>query len=74
MYKCIFCNKEFDSKQKLGGHVTHCIKNPNYEENMNILVKAREYKNILVGIKTKECVYCGKKIGNSGCLVLHERR
>ena len=33
MVKCKYCGKEFDNPQKLGGHVTHCKMNPNYEKN-----------------------------------------
>lgn len=28
---CNFCKKEFKSGQKLGSHITSCVKNPNYE-------------------------------------------
>ena len=34
IYKCKYCNKEFDSKYKLAGHSTRCKMNPNYEENI----------------------------------------
>ena len=33
MVKCKYCGKEFDNPQKLGGHVTHCKMNPNYDKN-----------------------------------------
>ena len=47
MFKCKYCNKEFNTKQQLSGHVSHCTLNPNYENNMNILEKARKYKKYM---------------------------
>lgn len=66
-YKCKYCGKEFDSKQSLAGHSSHCKLNPNYESNLKILEKARSkvkirktsceftHKNELC-----ECHYCGR--------------
>ena len=34
IYKCKYCNKEFDNPYKLGGHVNRCKLNPNYKENI----------------------------------------
>lgn len=32
MHKCKYCKKEYDSGHKLGGHVTNCKMQPNYEK------------------------------------------
>ena len=72
MYKCKYCGQEFDTKQKLGGHVTSCKKNPNY----SIFIKNLELARNKKGSKGNEifiCKYCGKEIGNAGCLKLHEK-
>lgn len=70
MFKCKYCGKEFETKQQLGGHVTRCKLNPNYQNNLHQLENARKHIN-------KEnhhlhCQYCGKEIANQGCLKLHE--
>ena len=75
MFKCKYCGKEFESKQKLGGHVTTCKLNPNYLKNKENIIIAR--KHITYNYNTSEkyfCRYCNKEIGNKGCLVLHEKR
>ena len=43
---CNFCGKEFQSNQELGGHVSRCQKNPNYERNKESIKKAK-IKNIV---------------------------
>lgn len=50
MYKCKYCDKEFDTKQKLGGHVSRCTKNPNIIQSVS---KKQIYKII--------CQKCGKE-------------
>ena len=70
MFKCKYCEKEFETKQKLGGHVTRCKLNPNYQNNLQQLENARKHIN-----KENQhllCQYCGKEIANQGCLKLHE--
>jgi len=69
--KCKYCGKEFDNKQKLGGHIIHCEKNPNFENSKKQLELAR--KNIKFINKHLHCQYCGKEIANNGCLVIHEK-
>lgn len=49
MYRCKYCGKEYENKYQLGGHVTHCIKNPN-----------RIQYNKLVYDYTITCKNCGK--------------
>lgn len=75
LYKCKYCDKEFESKQKLGGHTTYCDKNPNKDNNMLSLNIVRShidyYRNTHL---TCYCQYCNKEIGNKGCLTLHEKR
>jgi hypothetical protein len=72
MFICKYCNKEFETKEKLGGHVSFCNCNPNYKENLLKLANSRKnihyYEN-----KHLHCKYCDKEISNAGCLVLHER-
>ncbi len=70
MFKCKYCGKEFETKQQLGGHVTRCKLNPNYQNNLHQLENARKHIN-----KENQhlyCQYCGKEIANQGCLKLHE--
>lgn len=75
MFKCKYCNREFNTKQQLAGHVSHCSLNPNYENNMNILEKARKYKKLYDKSSIIfNCPFCGKEVGNKGCLELHKRR
>lgn len=35
MFKCKFCDKEYDSKSQLGGHTVYCISNPNKRKTLN---------------------------------------
>lgn len=74
MCKCKYCGEEFESKTKLGGHTTYCKLNPNRNKNLKKLIISRsniDYNN-LKGNKFI-CQYCGKEVGNKGCLVLHEK-
>ena len=71
MFKCKYCGKEFESKQKLGGHTTACKLNPNYENHLLQLKNARE--NIKYKDQHLHCQYCGKETGNKGSLILHEK-
>lgn len=74
-YKCKYCNEEFDSAQKLGGHVTYCKSNPNIKKNLENLSEAR--KNIdfdkLIIENICKCKFCGKEVHGTGCLTLHEK-
>lgn len=50
MYKCKFCEKEFNSKYSLGGHVSICVKNPNrrsHNEYVEIAKKSAKTIEIL---------------------------
>ena len=72
---CKYCGKEFENKTKLGGHSTYCLNNPNREKNLQKLNNARQHINYINKDNVKYvCQYCGKEIGNKGCLVLHERK
>ncbi len=73
---CKYCGKEFESSAKLGGHVTHCKLNPNYNENLekcknniNAAHKCIKYDNI-----EYKCVYCGKICIGKNSLKQHEIR
>ena len=75
-YICKYCGKVFDNPYKLGGHITRCKLNPNYEINK---IKCKNFKCNFKGTQNKEkklyiCLYCGKEVGNKGCLVMHEQR
>lgn len=74
MCKCKYCGKEFETKQKLGGHVNFCKLNPKYEQNLKNLNEARKHIDYF---NDKHelfiCQFCGKEINNKGCLVIHEK-
>lgn len=79
MYICKYCKKEFKTYQQLGGHIVNCKLNPNYQKSLSILKNARDSRKFdKIKKETKKetyiCKYCGKQIGNKGCLVLHESR
>lgn len=79
MYTCKYCGKEFETKQKMSGHVGRCAKNPNYsEEKMKKdLEKARKLRNSKIRTKdTHEytCQYCGKVCIGKNSLNNHEIR
>lgn len=73
MYICKYCNKEFDDYRKLGGHISKCKLNPNYENNKNQLEEARKHINKYRENKHLHCQYCNKEVANEACLCLHER-
>lgn len=61
MHICKYCNKEFETNQKLGGHIIHCKLNPNYEQSLKQLEEAR--KNIKnINKKLLYCKFCGKEV------------
>lgn len=65
MYKCKYCDKEFEKRYSMIGHIALCKKNPNYEinkKNCNNLsnVHKKGEKPPLTG-QTKNCQYCGKE-------------
>lgn len=62
MYKCKYCGKEFETSQKLNGHIGWCDKNPNKRDKKS-LENAR--KNASIGVLKNKgievaCQYCGK--------------
>ena len=75
MYKCKHCGKEFEDRYKLTGHSTHCKMNPNYENNrLKSTQNVNKWKEKVINIDTEFiCQFCGKKVGNKGCLVIHEK-
>lgn len=79
IYKCKYCGKEFDSQQKMAGHIPHCKQNPKYKQNLEQLKKARanikrnENGQIFVHKgEICECQYCHKQFKLHG-LKNHER-
>ena len=72
MHICKYCNKEFETYQKLGGHIIHCKLNPNYEQSLKQLEESR--KNIKnINKKLLYCKFCGKEVHNKGALINHEK-
>lgn len=78
MYKCRFCNKEFESRYQLTGHVTHCLKNPKYESNKEQCtnnIKKRSNTNSVKEHITCFCSFCGKEITSTKSgITFHENR
>ena len=75
IFKCKYCGKEFDTKQKLAGHVNMCIMNPNHKEHILQLKNARKninYTNIFPQ-SDLICKFCGKITHNKGALSVHEK-
>jgi hypothetical protein len=59
MYKCKYCNKEFNKSQSLAAHISHCKLNPNYNEEID---KLRQNKGASKGAnKRKETSLLNKK-------------
>ena len=74
MIKCKYCNKEFETSQKLGGHVSRCKLNPNYEKNLKQLEEARKHINYnKLNNQNLHCRFCNKEISNKGSLSNHEK-
>ncbi len=60
MFKCKYCNKEFETKQKLGGHIIHCKMGPHYENSLQNLSNARQHIQRIYHKNNEicECEYC----------------
>lgn len=61
-YICRFCNKEFETATKLGGHVSRCKENPKYKETINKIQQTKQ-KNLDINNPFEnhicKCQYCG---------------
>ena len=57
---CKYCGKEFETSQKLGGHVSRCKLNPNIKDIYNKIGKAK-HNTALFKEYTLICEYCGKE-------------
>ena len=75
VFKCKFCGKEFDTKQKLAGHTRTCKLNPKYNEVLKQLEDARKHINYSYKFPQNDlkCKFCGKLTHNKGCLIIHEK-
>lgn len=74
-YICKYCGKEFDSAQKLGGHIIHCKMNPDYEKNKINCNNFTKYNNdIKLDTTIYYCQYCGKECKGKNSLRQHEIR
>lgn len=74
-YICKYCGKEFDTPQKLGGHIIHCKMNPNYDKNKlscNNFTKVNNDRKLDTTIYY--CQYCGRECKNLNSLRQHEIR
>lgn len=62
MYKCKYCGKEFETSQKLNGHVGWCEMNPNKRDKSVLNHTRSAIKNTSSKLKGVEvaCQYCGK--------------
>lgn len=76
MYKCKYCEQEFENSFVMRGHIPHCKQNPNYERNKkkccNLNVHNRKNKKPPLTGQKKKCQYCGKECGIYG-LKNHEK-
>jgi hypothetical protein len=74
MYKCKYCGKEFETSQKLNGHVGWCEMNPNKRDKSVLNHTRSAIKNTSSKLKGVEvaCQYCGKLCKLYG-LKNHER-
>lgn len=72
-YKCPYCDKVFDSNQKLGGHVNFCEEGPNRSKNLSVLCENRKNANHIKKGEILSCKFCGKEVNGKGCLALHEK-
>ena len=78
---CKYCNKEFDSLQKLGGHIIKCKLNPKYNEILEkwkkSFINSTHENNKGFNYINKEyvlyCQYCGKECKSLNSLKNHER-
>lgn len=74
MFKCKFCNKEYDNKHKLGGHLTKCLLNPKRQTNIDNWKVSRygenhtpkRIKNI-----NHTCKFCGDSFATGNVLGAH---
>ena len=52
MFKCKYCGQEFDTKQKLGGHIVWCKENPNRDGKSGFKRRIEEIPEEEIGKKT----------------------
>lgn len=82
MYKCKYCNREFERRHQLIGHIPWCKENPKYDENKKKkqLDDARSKKKLISINKTHKdnieyvCKFCGKICLGKISLSQHECR
>lgn len=76
MYKCQYCNKEFEKQQAYASHTGKCVLNPN----RNNALKHLEYARSCIQGRDRipkeiyKCKYCGKECNGKNSLVQHEIR
>lgn len=73
---CKYCGKEFDSPQKLGGHIIRCKLNPKYEQNkINCSNRHRHnFNKKPKDVSIYYCQYCNKELVGKNALTQHEIR
>lgn len=78
-FVCKHCGKKFDKKQKLGGHIIWCKKNPQRSGVSNLkdyLIKGNPQNFEIFNKECDDlfCVYCGKQCKSLNSLKNHEKR
>lgn len=71
MFKCKYCEKEFENKNQLGGHIVWCKENPNRSGKCNFNNKNNNFNKLTDNLF---CRYCGKSCKNLNSLKQHEIR
>jgi very-short-patch-repair endonuclease len=60
MYKCKICDREFDSKQKLGGHSSSHNRGEQYKKSRQINGISEKRRNRIKLGDARDCKFCGK--------------
>lgn len=60
MYRCKICNKEFDTKQKLGGHVSSHNRGEGYRKSRQVTGANEKRRNRIKLGDDRDCKFCGK--------------
>lgn len=62
MYKCKFCNKEFEKPSSVAAHVSSCKLNPNFQKNLEKRISSRKLNNKKISRKKILCEKCNCEI------------
>ena len=64
MYKCKICDKEFATKQKLGGHSSSHNRGTEYKKSRKVNGIGEKRRNRLILGNERDCKFCGKKFNS----------